>query len=693
MNIRNQLAFGAKTIPSKSDALVWLDGTISGNNFVDKISGKLFPITNKDFPTGWVKGFPYKSAATFSAPTGDAALIAKDVNGFFYTAGVPNQIPVTSCYQDVDYEHRLFFRHIGQSVDIDTMVETYEPRVAEMVLYNTAATGGDLTARNSYFNVPAEITTNVRWVAPNGLNTNDGSKASPWQTMTKGNTATAGYTVYVKTGIYTENGALANLNLDRSLSWKGLGLCEVRQTNQTYTILLGVAAVNTINFEGFIVNAQTKSIGIKTFGNTSYYNISRCYFKNESGYAISGESIAQTGNRIINCVFHGGNTNSILFASPIDIDTCYFSGTSTNNTIYNKTGGSAGNINLLNNRAKSSTASGKYFLLTDIVDKYNVLSRGNNIDITNLGGGIRISDQKSFDSIGDIINIPVTGGIPLVIGSSGTTSSKTSVVNCVVINKAVDGYAVSIGAETSGAGNGKLTNITVSKCLLLGAKYYNPSIPTLATHGIFVGYQNTSAAINLNLVDGFSFGVGIKGGLDYTSTTIKYNLIKNNKAEGVVLAGARNVKVYNNTFEDNSKEIYAYTIDSQGATGALIKNNIFKNTNGWIYYFADSASYSGHVINNNTIYFTSQLARNVSVDLNINQWQSAGFDTVSVNANPLLTNSIPASNSPSIGVGENLGASFNTGLDIGTNWGSETQLPNVVTKLQPTLWDCGAYIH
>lgn len=193
-------SMGGRGIPTKADAFVWLDGTISGNNFVDRISGRLFPITNKDFPTGWVKGFPYKSAATFSAPVGDVALIAADVNGFFYTAGVPNQIPVISCFQDVDYAHRLFFRHISQSIDIDTMVETYEPRVAEMVLYNTAATGVDLTARNNYFNVPTKLTSGIREVGA--------GKPYP-SSITDAITASLSTdTIYVYSGTYTMTAAI-----------------------------------------------------------------------------------------------------------------------------------------------------------------------------------------------------------------------------------------------------------------------------------------------------------------------------------------------------------------------------------------------------------------------------------------------------------------------------------------------------
>ena len=228
VGLRNQLAFGGKTIPNKVDAFVWLDGTISGNNFVDKISGRLFPVTNKDFPAGWTKGFPYKSAATFSAPVGDAALIAADVNNFFYTAGVPNQIPVISCFQDVDYAHRLFFRHIDQSVDIDTDVETYEPRVAEMVLYNTAATGGDLTARNLYFKVPAKLTSGIREVGA--------GKTYP-SSITDAITASSSTdTIYVYSGTYTMTAAIT-----KPFKIQCIG-------NVNITISSPISSVNTNNY-------------------------------------------------------------------------------------------------------------------------------------------------------------------------------------------------------------------------------------------------------------------------------------------------------------------------------------------------------------------------------------------------------------------------------------------------------------
>ena len=67
-------------IPQKAEALFWLDGVIvtEGENkyFRDKTTNdRKFLITDYDFDSTWIAGFPYKSAATISAPAADAALL------------------------------------------------------------------------------------------------------------------------------------------------------------------------------------------------------------------------------------------------------------------------------------------------------------------------------------------------------------------------------------------------------------------------------------------------------------------------------------------------------------------------------------------------------------------------------------------------------------------------------------------
>ena len=136
---------------NSDDALFILDGTIvdveGTKYFKDKTSnGRNFLITDYDFNSDWTRGFPYKSMATISAPIGDTVLITADINNFFYASAdsTPNEIPVVSLFQDIDYEHKIFTRHGAQVLNAN-LVETYEPRVLDIVLYETVKSFSDLT--------------------------------------------------------------------------------------------------------------------------------------------------------------------------------------------------------------------------------------------------------------------------------------------------------------------------------------------------------------------------------------------------------------------------------------------------------------------------------------------------------------------------------------------------------------------
>ena len=136
--------------PAYSLATLWLDGTIvdveGSKYFVDKRAGNNVLITGYDFPAGWTKGFPYKSAAT--------------IDIFGQTA-----VPVISLFQNIDYLNQYFTKHAAQVVD-GNGVETYEPRVLELVAYSAPLTGDNLTAANTYFGVPAEDAT-AEWIDGN----------------------------------------------------------------------------------------------------------------------------------------------------------------------------------------------------------------------------------------------------------------------------------------------------------------------------------------------------------------------------------------------------------------------------------------------------------------------------------------------------------------------------------------------
>jgi hypothetical protein len=106
-NLRGSGLVTQQLPPFLSTALFYLDGQIiesSGSYyFKDRTSNaRNFLITGYDWADRVIKGLPYKTAATISAPAGDAALIAADHNSYWYTDGTPNQIPVVSLFQDND---------------------------------------------------------------------------------------------------------------------------------------------------------------------------------------------------------------------------------------------------------------------------------------------------------------------------------------------------------------------------------------------------------------------------------------------------------------------------------------------------------------------------------------------------------------------------------------------------------------
>lgn len=745
MNIRNQLAFGGKTIPTSYDAFVLLDGTISGSNFVDKISGRLFPIVNKDFPTGWVKGFPYKSAATFSAPVGDTELIAKDVDGFFYTAGVPNQIPVNACFQDVDYAHRLFFRHIGQSVDIDTYAETYEPRVAEMVLYNTAATGGDLTVRNAYFNVPAKLTSGFRVVDPvNGSDSGNGTDASPWKTLTKAETSsTLLDTIYVKSGVTTE---ATYWYPRKTLTYKAIGNVTVKSVSTTYVCLCETPDNYTIDGFTFDGEANTTNV-IITYKNAKF---NRCRFVNPKNTSGGVLATVQTGNPTFkNSIFAGGFTNGyILPKRSLEFDTCFISANITPTVDVVSTANNCRLIGAGSSSQRFISASVPFSFTVNggnmVCDGLYAFAHGafafsatNNISIkhaaidienvsvaflhTTVGGwnNIVIEDcvvdnkstkslvvsvgNGSFEAKNMILSSKQASGIYYSkYGNELATATVERISNDV--SSLATGYAVGIGTEAASAGSNTLTSVIITETASYGPNYDNSA--SLAPHGVFVGFQAGDVNVNYNRNIGVGSSYVFKGdNTDYAVSDCGYNLSINDFI-GLVLSGSKNVFTHNKTIINPKQKafiLYA-NVGSNGSTGATVKNCIAISPSV-ILWDIDTYSLSGLTADYNIYYCPLEKPFVVAgVAKTFAEWQSLGYDTHSVMLSSLaeakalfvdydnMNFALPA-NSAAIGFGQNLGEPHNVGLDASTNWGSETQMPNVITKQQPVLWDCGAYIH
>jgi hypothetical protein len=261
-NVANSL-ISTGEIPYQENALVWIDGvTIEESGvkyFVDKKSGKNFKITDYDFPEAWTEGFPYKSKATISAPVGDAALIAADINNFLYdSGGVPNQIPVVSLFNNIDYENKIFCRNVEPVTEtktvettVDGVFESYDIEVSEgfvkdIVVYIDSFIYANMGLVNKYFNVPEEDLT-AKWSDfTNGDNsTGDGTKANPYKTIYKSmQETTVNGNVYAKSGEYQEDSITRGyLRLDKQVNITGTGLTKVNATTaSTEGIIYGVNA-------------------------------------------------------------------------------------------------------------------------------------------------------------------------------------------------------------------------------------------------------------------------------------------------------------------------------------------------------------------------------------------------------------------------------------------------------------------
>jgi parallel beta-helix repeat protein len=733
---------GGKSLSSywTTRCLFFLDGTIitvGENKYFKDLSStaRNFLITGYDFDSTWTKGFPYKSAATISAPAADAALIAADINNFLYAGdGTPNQIPVVSLFQNIDYANTIYCKHVAQAIDANG-VETYEPRVLEIFMTAAALSAADLTKANTYFGVPAEQTSNVKWVDPvNGVDaTGNGSKLTPWKTLTKAEASSSdGDLVYVKTGLCNETNYWQP-RLNRH--WKAIGLNVTRSTGTTYVLINSLA--NHVEITGFNFDSETNTTyALYVAGDTKFY---KCRTINPVVSATSNTAyIANDAATFTHCVFVSGTTSGRLdLRSTFTLDTCFVSTklqpstaakvfTLTNCKIKANVSGAYW-CNNFNVDSALTIKGGKFivdnavsvifsdvaaltksisitymsivinalqtaFLRTD-TGSFATATFSNNTLVNNSNAQI-FSSTSNTDYVIENNHIDIVGTASGIILSNTTASqSDVTINNNTVLKRTAAGYGISIGAEATSAGDNKFTNVTITNNKVLGQKYFTPAA-TPTSHGIFIGFQATTHTVKNNYINGHGMGIVLKGSnSDYSNCTVQSNIITASNDYGIYFKGAENSKVYGNTLKENGIEIY-FTVNAggDGAIGQTIKNNILYNSTGYLYKF-DTDSYASHTIDYNVIYGTSKLAYNGSADVALAAWNAAGYDTHSETGDPLLTNFIPASNSPAIGNGETLDAAYDDGLYNTTVWGADTSLPVIVTKQQGAAWDIGAYVH
>jgi hypothetical protein len=255
--------------------LFQLDGTVSGNNAVDKVNGWLFPITGTIDWDITDKIFPFRTICTISAPadgTPEATAIqAKDVNNFWYAAdGTANVIPFQYFYQNQDFEDKHFCKHIAQVI-VDEWEITHAG-VKDITLYNSAESA-HIATMASYFGSEVEPIVGAKWASPLGNDTTgNGTRALPYLSIGKLCSQCNGITGYVLSGNYGTEGD----------PYYGI----YRFTNPSYSII-GIGRV--------ITNTQNQTAGAFRMDTSSNCSIAGIDFINTKWNLI----LTGTGNHTI----------------------------------------------------------------------------------------------------------------------------------------------------------------------------------------------------------------------------------------------------------------------------------------------------------------------------------------------------------------------------------------------------------
>lgn len=728
-----------ESIPFPNEALLWLDGTTSGNEFVDRTGNdRNFTITDKDWTDN--EYLPYKSAAKISAPAGDATLIAADVNNFLYdSGGTPNQIPVVSFFQNIDYENQIFCRHVAQVLN-DGNQEIVEPNVIDIVAYSSALSGTELSIANTYYEVPENVSDLI--VAPVGGDYDEITAAVE--------AAIAGQNIYVKTGIYTEP-TYGYLRVEKEVTIVGIGRVELKVPGAQGIYAASVVAptIKNIYINGNATNLYCiyNIVGNSLTAERIYTsgNINRNIFHRGTELTITNCVLVEAGSAystieardaitLTGCFFGGAvnsgehiiDTNTGTFA-PI-IKYCKFATTLSTTSYLFSFGATLTGLTVEHNEficnemlsiqnlwasSKTGTFNWNYNNITytsstarDILrfnsGTYDVICKYNNINATTCSAAI---SQEVSGDIGDML---IEGNKIIVTGNAHYgiyTQRPDSLIirnNLIHIEESTDGYGMYLGDATLD----QTFSCLVEKNAVYGPQYYGTFEDQGRMHAGIFNWRIDGCETRFNFVTGALLGIVYKadGSFSSTANSIHHNVLIENR---ITIKGIDDVEVYNNTVEVDGAIDILNTDVTKFAQNNIFKNNILLEKEDItavlsIVEIDHVECEVGTVFDYNIFHSVSGLYVGSDVtngDMNFAQWQAAGYD---VNGDELTSSEYNnlfntgkyslKSGSSAIGVGENLGASFENGLSASTNWGTDTSLPVVITEKQKALWDVGAYI-
>lgn len=731
--------------PYQYDMSFLLDGTIIqiGGNYYFKDrtkNNRHFLITNYDFPTGWTYGLPYKSAATISAPANDMELWAYDVDSFLYDGNHnPRQIPVVSLFQNIDYANRLFCKHEAQVLN-GNGVETYAPRVSQIVLYRAVKTNTQLTICNNHFDVPVKSVTHIRQVGA-------GKIYSTIQSAI--NAANAKDTIYIYTGVFNESNYIS---ITKNITIIGLGYVRVKQASSV-AVFYNTYATFTIN--NIIIDAEgktTRAIALESQASDHLdtITINRCFFYNIKDNVINGN--IGYDYMFSNVIFHKATYGIITCnARDVVINGCYginmsFIVSLNCNFKYNRI---INNYDITTNRILTvgngsvtcsyntiSTSSTFLYSFGEVANRIVEDYCYNDITLTDRGTSIdecAIYLQNSFletrhttithnvvNQIGSLLDdnktrvFTIFNNNTIIRNNIINTSSHYNIYHISVLPATTNLYRIinidnnyihsnftggssiiiTIGAEIA------MDNFSNNSTIIGNVIINNGSNTGL--HGI-LSNCGTNISVKYNNIYGCYYGIIIKTGQNAYSYTTEgvYSNIINNCAQGIIIKGVSGINVFNNTIINSL--IYGISClennvlaGNQYTENSIIKNNIFFNSEsvGALVQFDQHAADNGCLAENNILYggqyFIIAGGSNYSSFLAA---QAAGLLSYCLNENPNLKSATELwSTTPITSIAEDLGSPYNVGLDTISTWGSPTTIPVITTKNQPATWQIGAYI-